>query len=488
VRLVETHISFLLLADALAYKLKKPVRLPFLDFTTLAARCHYCREELRVNRRLAPWLYLDVVDVVDGPAGARLAGPGPVVDVALRMRRFPDGALWSERLAAGVLAPADVDALAAILAAFHARAPEALPQSGHGALAVHERVVGGLLAALPPDGQGPEIAGLRAWLPRECARLAAHFERRRLSGHVRECHGDLHLGNVVQVGDRPSAFDGIEFDESLRWIDPVEDVAFLAMDLLAHGAPTLAWRFLDAWMETTGDWEGLPALRFHLVCRALVRAQVSALREAAGAGESGRPAAADYRMLAWALTRGAEARLAITHGLPGSGKTFAARLLAEHDGALLVRSDVERKRLFGLVSTSSSTAVSGGIYDAATTARTYRRLADVAHAALTAGWPIIVDAAFLRRAERASFARLAQEAGAAFSILDCVAPPALLRERIERRLAAASDASEADLDVLERLTAAEEPLDDVERRVAIVVDAADPPPVEVLVERWRAAH
>ena len=482
VRLVETHISWVLLTDEIAYKLKKPVRLPFLDFRTLASRCHYSREELRVNRRLAPSLYLDVVDVVETPAGPRLSGPGQVVDVALRMRRFPDGALWSERLTLGEVRAADVDALAETLAAFHAAAPSASPATVHGRGTGHAHVVERLLAAL--DDRDRHAASMRAWLRAECARLQPHFEQRRLDGRVRECHGDLHLANVVQLGDRATPFDAIEFDESLRWIDPVEDVAFLAMDLLAHGATALAWRFLNGWLAASGDYEGLPALRFHLVCRALVRAHVCALREASAAHADGACTSAAYRALASGLTSHVDPRLAITHGLPGSGKTHAARRLAEATGAVHVRSDVERKRLYGLAPLQRSDAQSA-IYDAQATERTYARLADVARLALASGWPVIVDAAFLRRGERRDFAALAEQLGVPFAIVDCIAAPEVLRARVRARLDTADDASEADESVLERLSIAAEPLDAAERARTIVVDAAVPITDGELVACWQ---
>jgi aminoglycoside phosphotransferase family enzyme/predicted kinase len=483
VRLIETHISWVLLGDKTAWKLKKPVRLPFLDFRTLAARRRYCAEELRVNRRFAPELYLDVVDVVRVSGQVKIGAPGEVIDVAVQMLRFPDGALWSERLGRGEIHEVDVDSLAVLLAEFHQRAPAAASPGPYGHAAGHARVVERLLAALPPAD--PAAAAAAAWLRNECSRLADHFEQRRVDGHVREGHGDLHLANIVQIGDRPTPFDAIEFDESLRWIDPIDDIAFLVMDLLAHGAAALAWRFLDGWLAASGDYGGLPALRFHLVCRALVRAQVCALRERDGARGDATCDSSAYRALAFALTRPEAARLAITHGLPGSGKTTAARRLAEAAGAIHVRSDVERKRLFGLAPLARSEAHSG-MYDADASARTYARLAELAGVALRAGWSVVVDAAFLRRAERNAFASLACEAGVPLTIIDCVAPAAVLRERVRRRLAQGDDASEADVAVLERLTQSAEPLDERERRHVIEADVFSSSDGAVLASRWRS--
>ena len=409
VRLIETHISWVLLADTLAYKLKKPVRLPFLDFTTLAARRHFCEEELRLNRRLAPSLYLDVVDVCDSPEGPRFGGVGRVLDVAVRMRRFPDGALWSEMLAAGTLAAHHIDAMAQRLSDFHRDAAVAPPGSTFGSAAVHQRTTLRLIEGVEAchgDATSPgmdiEWPALRAWLGGQQQALAPLWEARRRDGRVRECHGDLHLANVLQLGGEATAFDGIEFDDELRWIDVLDDIAFLAMDLLAHGQRALAFRFVNAYLEASGDYDGLPALRFYMVCRALVRAQVTAIRERQGVHSAARCGTADYLALAAALSGSADARLAITHGLPGSGKSFVSQRVIEAVGAIRVRSDVERKRLFGLGALQSSRdRVAGGIYDKATTERTYARLHAVAHVALGAGWPVVVDAAFLRRSERA---------------------------------------------------------------------------------------
>ena len=495
VRLVETHISWVLLADSLAYKLKKPVRLPFLDFTTLAARRHFCEEELRLNRRLAPSLYLDVVDVCDGPQGPRFGDDGRVLDVALRMRRFPDGVLWSEKLAEGTLASRHIDAMAQRLSDFHRDAAVAPPGSVFGSPAANERAARRLIEAI--DARRAEAAStdvdidwlaLCAWLDRQLRELAPLWEARQRGGRVRECLGDLHLANVLQLGGESTAFDGIEFDDELRWIDVLNDIAFLAMDLLANGQRALAFRLINAYLEASGDYDGLPALRFYMIYRALVRSQVTAIGERQGVHSAARCGAADYLALAAALSRSADARLAITHGLPGSGKSFVSQRVIEEVDAIRVRSDVERKRLFGLGALQSSRdRVPSGIYDMATTKRTYARLHSVAHIALGAGWPVVVDAAFLRRSERAQFASLAATLEVPFSIFDCRATLPVLRQRLEQRQASGADPSEADVAMLEGLSGADELLDEWERAVAIVVDAAQPVLPATVAQRWLAA-
>ena len=496
VRRIETHLSWVLLGGAEAWKLKKPLRLPFVDFTTFAARRHACDEELRLNRRLAPAIYLDVLEVRGEGDEAAFGGGGALLDVAVHMRRFADGALWSERLAARRLAGRDVEQLARRLADFHRAAAVAPAASGFGSAAVNAATTARLVAGLDAWCAGPGATNaaapawpaLRAWLHDQSLALAPTFEARRRAGAVREGHGDLHLDNLIELEDGPTAFDAVEFDPALRWIDVVDDIAFVAMDLLAHSARALAFRFVDAWLAASGDGDGLSVLRFYLVRRALVRAQVAAIAAAQGFdGRAGRPAA-DYLALAVELARAADARLAITHGLPGSGKSVAALALLEAAGAIRVRSDVERKRLFGLEAEAASQGrVRGGIYTAAATARTYARLREVAAIALDAGWPTIVDAAFLRHGERADFAALAAATRVPFSIVDCRAPRPLLRARIAQRSARGDDPSEADLAVLERLAGVAEPLDAAEDALALVVDAAEPLSGEALARRWRAA-
>ena len=495
VRLVETHISWVLLTGSLVYKLKKPVRLPFLDFTTLDSRRHFCSEELRLNRRLAPSLYLDVVNVCDGPDGPNFGGAGDVVDVAVRMRRFPDGALWSDMLAVGTLASCHIDAMANRLADFHRDAAIASPDGALGSAAIHQRTMQRLVEAIDSSsaelgspGMGIDWRALQTWLNGQQLVLAPLWAARLRDGHVRECHGDLHLSNVLQLDGGSTAFDGLEFDEALRWIDVLDDIAFLAMDLLAHGQRGLAFRFVNSYLEATGDYDGLPALRFYMVCRALVRAQVLGIGERQGLRSMSSCNVARYFALAADLSRNADARLAITHGLPGSGKSFVSQGLLETAGAIRVRSDVERKRLFGLHALESSRdRVPGGIYDDVATERTYSRLRSVAQVALGAGWPVVVDAAFLRRSERAQFAALAASLVVPFSIVDCRAEWPLLRQRLERRQAKGLDPSEADVAVLERLRSADEPLDDRERVVAITVDSARPVLLEAVAQSWLGA-
>ncbi|RYF16534.1 MAG: hypothetical protein EOO30_10560 [Comamonadaceae bacterium] len=452
--LVETHISWILLTPALAYKLKKPVHLPFVDYSTLERRRHFCEEEVRLNQRLAPALYLGVSRVTGTPDAPSIDGPGETLDWAVRMRRFPPGALFSERVAAGTLTAASVARFAARLAHFHAGAPRLQsPAPGGQLLQRALAALAGCEALLAPE----ERERLQQWIASEGEPLEPFWAARRAAGFVRECHGDLHLANILELDGDVVAFDCIEFDAGLRFIDVVEEVAFPLMDFAAQGQPALGWRFLDGWLEATGDYEGVAGLRLALVYRALVRATVENLRS------PGSAAARTYARHALAWSRPGEPALCITHGLPGSGKTFRSQAWLEARGAIRIRSDVERKRMHGLQAQADSRAAGLAIYTHDATRRTYERLFVLARIALRAGFPVVLDAAFLRRDERAAARALAVQLGVPFKILDCDAPPEVLRARLAQRR---GDASEADAEVLAALAAAAEPLDADERAAA----------------------
>jgi len=481
VQLIETHISWVLLAGEHAYKLKKPVNLGFMDFSPLATRHQACEDELRLNRRLAPELYLAVLPLYGSTDAPTLSGSGDPIDWVVKMRRFAAGALWSERLTAGQLLPQHIDRFARRLAAFHADAPQAEPGSAWGGA---EQVAGPALRALAEiERITPEAAspGLARWLHHQAATLPPIWADRRAQGHVRECHGDLHLANVVMLEDEPTAFDCLEFDPGLRWIDVLNDAAFLVMDLWAHGRRDLALRFLNAYLEHSGDYAGLPTLRFYLVYRAIVRALVGRLQGAASTTP-------DYLTLAQTLAQASDARLLVTCGLPGSGKSHTTQQLLEAAGAIRIRSDVERKRLHGLPPLADSTASGIDIYTPQANDATFSRLRALAGLSLMAGWPTIIDAASLRRAERERFQGVAIAAGAPFTLLVRDAPPAVLRERVRQREARRDDASEAGVAVLERLMLAREPLSAEERAHAIELDTSHALAAHALAADWLARN
>lgn len=467
ISLLETHISWVLLAGDFVYKIKKPVDFGFLDFSALARRQFFCREELRLNRRLAPNLYLDVVGIGGSPQQP-LFGTEPAIEYAVKMQRFAEDDLLDHVLVRGALSREHLQNLADMLAKFHAGLQPATVDSGYGnadAVAFPARQNFQQLALLLGQTDAAGLADLRAASEREHAACLPLFGQRLRAGKVRECHGDLHLGNIVLLDGRPTPFDGIEFNPALRWIDVMNDIAFLLMDLQQRQRPDLAYAFLDAYLQASGDYAGLGVLRFYLGYRAMVMAKVSAIR----AAQLGAPAALGqcrrYLDLAGRFYRAPKAALLITHGLPGCGKTTVSQLVLERLGFIRIRSDVERKRLFGLQPHQAShSGLDGGIYTPEATVKTYLHLLQLAGEILQSGFSVIVDAAFLKQAERRQFQALANDLRVPFAIVDVGIEEKLQRQRLAKRH---NDASEADEAVLGRLKNAGEALTSEERNVAV---------------------
>ena len=470
---IETHISDLLLTGRYAYKLKKPLDLGFLDFSTLADRRFFCLEELRLNRRLAPDLYLDVVAITGTRSHPKIGAEGDPIEYAVRMRQFDQNGMLDRALARGELTTAHVDEIARSVAAFHAGLPAAPPESAFGtADSVMQPALQNfdqLQPLIDRDADRALLRELNAWTRAQHETLASLFELRRRDGFVRECHGDLHLANMVLIDGRVRIFDCIEFNPQLRWIDVANEAAFLAMDLLQRQRADLAWRFLNRYLEITGDYPGVRLLRYYMVYRAMVRAKVAALRAAQGdVGRSARQSleakCRAHLMLAQHLTTTAEPALLILHGLAGSGKTTVSQTIVEHVGAIRVRSDLERKRLHGLAEAArSDSEVGSGIYTPSSDTATYKRLADLAQEVVRGGFTVLVDATFLAGIKREQFRSLAAKLGCPFAILHVEAAESVLRERVARRAAAGTDASEANLAVLDRQRASQDPLSVEER-------------------------
>ncbi len=466
----ETHISWVVLTGRDAYKIKKSVNLGFLDFSSLAARHFYCSEELRLNRRLAPGLYLDVIAIGGNPQQPMLAGE-PAIEYAVHMRRFAQASMMDRLLEQDRITPAHIDKLADVIANFHKVLPPAPADSPFCANAEIEKAALQNFSQLPQLLSAPDDMALLDTLRRASAReftvCTPMFHSRATAGYVRECHGDLHLGNIVLIDDVPTPFDCIEFSAALRWIDVISEISFTVMDLLQRGRPKLAWRFLNKYLEHTGDYSGCAVLRFYLGYRAMVRAKIAAIRADQLGVAKGKQALRDFRSylrLAHDCLVHRRPALVITHGLPGCGKSTFAQIALERLGAIRIRSDVERKRLFGLTALAQSTSqIDAGIYSEDATLRTYSRLCHLARDVISAGFPVIVDAAFLRHAERDSFRTLAQEMAVPFVIASLQADPAVLRERLAQRTSRRNDASEADISVFQKLLADQEPLLDQER-------------------------
>jgi aminoglycoside phosphotransferase family enzyme/predicted kinase len=487
-RLIETHISWVILTGHYAYKVKKPLDLGFLDFSTLEKRRFFCEEELRLNRRLAPSIYLAVV-AIDGTAQAPvLGGDGEPIEYAVKMVQFPQQAQLDRMLAAARLQPEHLDAFAKLVADFHRQAAVAGGDSPYGDTEHVWQPVAENFAQIRDRIHSSDalttLAVLEQWSEAAFTELTPLLQQRKADGFIRECHGDMHLRNLAWIDEAAVAFDGIEFNANLRWIDVISEVAFLVMDLQDRGEAPLAQRFLNAYLERSGDYAGLGLLRFYLVYRALVRAKVAAIRLVqAGLPEAERVAAeaefSRYLVLAEGYTRRTSPQLLLTRGLSGSGKTTLSQPLLEQLPAIRIRSDVERKRLYGMrAEEDAHAAPTAGIYSSEATARTYGQLLSLAAGILQAGYSVIVDATFLKRAQREPFRQLAAEKGAGFVLLDLIAAPELLRQRLVQRK---GDASDADLAVLAHQLEAYAPLDEDERKACISLDTGRPLDVAALL-------
>lgn len=482
VRLVETHISWVLLAGDYAYKIKKPVDFGFLDFSNLLQRRHYCEEELRLNRRLAPQLYLSVVPISGRADAPIVGGDGEPIEYAVKMRQFPQEAQLDRVLARGELRRTHITALAEQLATFHRSAAAAAADAPFGTAENVWQPMAENFAQIRPHLQESETLALldraQRWSEERYETLRDVLTQRKHDGHISECHGDTHLGNIVLLDEQPVLFDCIEFNPNLRWIDVISEIAFLTMDLHDRGRDDLAHRALNDYLQASGDYAGLRLLRFYQVYRALVRAKVACLRCAQSDIDEHvraelKQRALAYLRLAQRFTETVPTPLIITHGFSGSGKTTVTDGVLESQGALRLRSDVERKRLFGYTTEArTQSALDSGLYSADASTRTYQHLAALAETVIGAGFPALVDATFLKRAQRDVFRALAERLRVPFVIFDCSAPADLLRERVSTRALEARDASEATLGVLERQLQQCEPVSEEETRHILIIRTA----------------
>lgn len=448
---IDTHSAAIFLAGDRAYKLKRAVRYDYLDFSTPALRHAACQAELRLNRRLAPDLYLGVSAIARDNGTLALDGAGQEVDWVIVMRRFPQEALLDRIAAAGSLDLALMPRLAEAVARLHARAA---PRGDHGGAGGMRWVVEGNAEAFADEAGGldrsvcSEVtrAGLAA-LDRHAARL----DRRRASGFVRECHGDLHLRNVVLLDGKPTLFDGIEFNDELSSIDVMYDLAFLVMDLLHRGLPVHANTVFSHYLATTRDFDALPLVPFFLSCRAAIRAKTSAtaarLQEEPGRRDDLLRLADQYLRMALRLLAPAAPMLVAVGGWSGTGKSSVAARLAPSlgvaPGAVVLRSDVLRKTLHGA---GTEVRLDDEAYGAAASARVYETLRAHAATVLGHGAAVVADAVHGRPADRQAVADTAREAGVPFVGLWLEAPAATLAARIAARRGDASDATRAVLD------------------------------------------
>jgi aminoglycoside phosphotransferase family enzyme/predicted kinase len=458
IRLVETHISWVFLTGDYAYKVKKPVLFNFVDFSSARLRKHYCEEELRCNRAFSPELYLDVVEIVRDVEGEiRVGGTGEVVEHAVKMRQFPEDNALDRLLIEGVLEPAELSRFGAELATLHAALPRLQASAGE----LERRILGPVLdnfATLKATVAGREHMD-RLEALESASRDAFYdqrptFSRRLSDGYIRECHGDLHLRNLVMIDGRVRAFDCLEFNPDLRWIDIASDAAFLIMDCSVRDRADLAYAFQDGYLTGSGDYVGATLSPFYQTYRSVVRAKVAAL-EIEGSPNDGRLESARQRLdrqLSWAWERihRPRGRIVLMCGLSGSGKSYVAERLVPRLPAVRIRSDVLRRTTAGLdPGERSGSAVDAGLYTRSRRQSVYAEMQAIALALAAAGEIVIVDATFLERSARAAFRNGAAAAGVSCLVLHCRASEPTLRSRVETRERQGKDVSEAGVAVLE---------------------------------------
>jgi aminoglycoside phosphotransferase family enzyme/predicted kinase len=477
----ETLISWIILTGQYAYKIKKPVRLDFIDATALSSRREMCEQEVALNRRLAPDLYLEVVAITRDDNGVRVGGSGEVIEYAVKMREFQGsqelGSLLDRR---EVCLPEIVD-LAERLAEFHQRAPRTADRTFTCTDHLRDAVLGNLASLLShlnaPEALA-ELGQLIDWTHDELHDLLPTLRLRERRGFIRECHGDLHARNIVRWKGHLVPFDCLDFEPKLRWIDVMNDVAFLVMDLASHDRSDLSCAFLNRYLEITGDYDGLRLLAFYAIYRALVRAMVDSI----DSRNSTEPQAAlrerMYKRVNTAvrLMNRPAPTLFIMHGPSGSGKSWLSERVMQSLDAIRIRSDVERKRLAGMQPTDRAAADSQqGMYEPAFTHRTYTRLLECAKSSLEGGFNTIVDAAFLDAANRRMFERFADDHRIPYVIVSCEADRATLMLRVQTRQTAHADPSDAGTEVLQWQLQNSDPLDaeELPRTVTVRTDASN---------------
>ena len=482
VQLIQTHASFVLLTGDYTYKIKKPVNFGFLDYSTLEKRQHFCTQELLMNRRTAPEIYLEVLPIVQSGDAFKLGSNSPditpaefVVEYTLKMRQFPQDSLLLSLLEHGLLTEKIMADLGREVAKFHTAAVSNSYIRTFGEVSqirtaidnnyrISQKYIGG------PQTQ-TQYQETKDYTDAFFAQNQELFKLRIANNKIRECHGDLHLRNIALWHNKILLFDCIEFNEPFRFVDVMYDIAFTVMDLESRGRRDLGNVFLNTYVEQTGDWEGLQMLPLYLSRQAYVRAKVTSLMlddTAISTAEKTEisQTAAHYYKLAWEYTKPHRGKLTLMSGLSGSGKSTAARYLAGRTGAIHIRSDAVRKHLGGIPVNER-----GGqdLYSEVMTAQTYGRLLELGIILADRGWNVILDAKFDRQNLRSNAIALAKSHRLPLQIIYCTAPIEVLRERLQQRR---GDIADATAELLSSQQAEEEPFTEREQISVNTVDTA----------------
>lgn len=481
IEVIETHISWLILTGEYAYKIKKPVDFGFLDFTTLEKRKHCCEEELRLNQRLAPDIYLSVEAIGGNEEQPVLGADSDVFEYAVKMQQFDSGNRLDLLLQKHQFEPQWIDMLAEQIAEFHHRIPIVSQDSPWGEPDTIWEVVSDnflhITDTIDKLDDWSKVQQLAQYTAQQYRDLTDLISRRKAEGHVRECHGDLHLANITLHKQELRLFDCIEFNLQFRWIDTINDIAFLLMDLEANGEFRWANRCLNRYLEICGDYHALPLLNFYKAYRSMVRAKVSVLGDMHDVKTLRR-----YLRLTDYYARERKPVLLLMHGVSGSGKSHLSQQLVDQTDTIRIRSDVERKRLYRELSLKGEKVE---LYGPQMNALTFNLLLDTSEDLLRNGYSVIVDATAIRQRTRQSFIELTEKLNVPIRIIACDCEVKLIEARLNKRSSEGSDASDADIAVMRDQITHLQPLTEEEEALAIRINTDDDDAISRLLEQLR---
>lgn len=478
---IQTHLSWVILTGTYAYKIKKPLNLGFQDFTTLEKRKHFCEMELELNKRLADDLYLDVLPITGTPENPQINGDGPIIEYTIKMREFPQDMLLDRLAQKHQITPSIIQEIATQLAKFHQEAAPADKSTPYGTYPdVINPMIDNFNALKDMPFANPfqdTLQKIETWSTHTGDTLKSFITQRNLNGWTKACHGDVHLGNMVLMDNQPIIFDCIEFNESFRFTDTMNDVGFFFMDLHHKQLPKLAQLFINHYLEQIGDYEGALLLNFYACYRAMVRAKVTGfMLLQTDETDDNYPKLLNeleaFIKLAQQFTCIHHPSIYITHGPSGSGKSYYTEKNMQQENTLRLRSDIIRKQMFKIpIYKKTPPEKLKQVYSGETTEKVYKKMHALTKAYIKEGFSVIIDAACLKRWQRQLFADLAIELSVPFKILSFTIDAETLKKRLEQRLSNQQEVSDATIEVLELQLNTQEPLSNEEYHFAKMIES-----------------